>query len=207
MTILILPLMMTLLVDSPAPAPSAAPASADALADAVMKASGGDVWPKVKTIKFSFVVHRGNGDMRRTHLWDVKNHTDTITSSDGKEMSVNVSHKPAGKGDDMKAFGMWTNDTYWLLAPLKVKDPGVKRELKPDQEADGKTYHVLHLSFESVGMTPGDQYNLYVDPQTNLVRAWDYIPHDGKSTHFTWDGYQDFNGLQLSTEHKVQDHV
>src|SRR5205814_2125748 len=38
MTILILPLMMTLLVDSPAPAPSAAPASADALADAVMKA-------------------------------------------------------------------------------------------------------------------------------------------------------------------------
>ena len=173
------------------------PASADELAAAVMKASGADAWPKVTRVKFTFDFGKG----ARSHDWDVKNHTDTVTSN-GKTMTakLNGSHD---NPDAKNAFGAWTNDTYWLMAPLKVMDPGVHRTLKPDETIDGKTYHVLHLSFDHVGMTPTDQYNLFVDPETNLVRHWDYIPAKGQQRRFTWDEYKDFNGLKLSTEHKI----
>jgi hypothetical protein len=177
--------------------PAAPAISADELATAVMKASGGDVWPKVTRVKFTFAA--GNGS--RSHDWDVKNHTDTVTDK-GKSMTANTN----GKNPDAeakKAFAYWTNDTYWLMAPLKVMDPGVTRTVKPDETIDGKAYHVLHLSFGKVGMTPSDQYNLFIDPETNLVRHWDYIPAKGTQRRFSWDEYKDFNGIKLSTEHKV----
>ena len=168
--------------------------TADQLADAVFKASGGENWDKVKIIRFNFA-----GAAK--HDWDIKAHTDTVTFK-GKTVTVNVSH-PASDDDSKAAFGRWTNDMYWLLAPLKVKDPGVHRTLKPDETVDGKTYHVLHLDFDKVGMTPGDQYNLLIDPESNLVRFWDYMPKPEKKTRFTWDQYREFGPLKLSTEHKV----
>jgi len=182
----------SLLREPPAPA-----MSADELAAAVMKASGGDVWPKVTHVKFSFVA--GNG--ARAHDWDVTKHTDTVTDN-GKSMTTNTNGKNTDP-DAKKAFAYWTNDTYWLMAPLKVMDPGVTRTIKPDETIDGKAFHVLHLSFAKVGMTPSDQYNLFIDPESNLVRHWDYIPAKGGSRRFSWDEYKDFSGIKLSTEHKV----
>ena len=176
------------------PAP---PRSADALAEAVMKASGAEAWPKVTRVKFTFVA----GKASRAHDWDVKNHTDTVTGN-GKTMTVKL-NGPKDTDEAKRAFGAWTNDSYWLMAPMKVMDPGVVRTLQPDETIDGKPYHVLHLNFKNVGMTPTDQYNLYVDPETNLVRHWDYIPAKGEQRRFSWDEYQDFNGLKLATEHKV----
>jgi hypothetical protein len=179
------------------PAPSSPAPSADELAAAVMKASGADNWSKVTRVKFTFVAGKGS----RSHDWDVKNHTDTVTVN-GKTMTAKL-NAPNSDEDAKKAFGAWTNDSYWLMAPMKVMDRGVKRSVQADETIDGKTYHVLHLSFEKVGMTPSDQYNLFVDPETNLVRHWDYIPAKGEPRRFTWDEYKDFNGIKLATEHKI----
>ena len=59
----------------------------------------------------------------------------------------------------------------------------------------------LRLSFEGVGLTPGDQYLLYIDPETKLVRAWDYIPKADTVMHGSWEKYETFGGLKLATEH------
>ncbi|MDQ6623179.1 MAG: hypothetical protein M3Y86_06805, partial [Verrucomicrobiota bacterium] len=102
---------------------------------------------------------------------------------------------------DKAAFARWTNDSYWLLAPLKVLDPGVKLSYAGTKEIDGANCEMLHVSFEQVGMTPGDQYVFYVDPATKFLRSWDYMPKPETVMHGTWEKYQDEGGLKLAMEH------
>jgi hypothetical protein len=113
---------------------------------------------------------------------------------------VNLAH-PASDEDAKAAYARWVNDSYWLLAPLKLKDPGVTLTY---QSREGG-FEVLHAQFANVGLTPGDQYNFYVDPATHLVRRWDYMPSPDKKISGTWEGYKDFGGLNLSTERRFGD--
>jgi len=169
------------------------PNSADDLATAVMKANGSDQWPKVKVIRWTFAG-------KNKHVWNLKEGTDTITIGD-KTTTIHVDKMPTDP-DEKKLFARWTNDSYWLIAPLKIKDPGVMLSLNPDETVDGKSYHVLHLAFQGVGMTPGDQYNMLIDPATNMLAYWDYMPKPDKKTRMSWEGYKDFNGLMIATKHK-----
>ena len=82
-------------------------------------------------------------------------------------------------------------------------DPGVKRSTGESQEIDGQRLQLLHLSFENVGLTPTDQYKMWIDPQTHLVRFWDFIPEPGKQSRMSWEDYKDFNGLKLATRHNM----
>lgn len=179
---------------APATQPAAPDAEANALAEKVMKASGSEVWPKVTRIKFNF-------GGRAQHDWDIRKGTDTVTW-DGKTVTFNIGD-PGNDPDARAAFQRWTNDTFWLLMPLKLNDGGLKLTLKDDAEISGKRYKVLHLSYLGVGLTPKDQYNLYIDPETHLVRAWDFMPNPDRKSRHTWDGYQNFNGLMISTEHDM----
>ena len=171
------------------------------LARAVWKASGGENWPKVKELHFTFVVENEGQQLAFVqHQWNVAAQTDRVQWK-GKDVTVNLA-APAQDEDGKAAYGRWVNDSYWLLAPLKVLDPGVKLAYEGTKEVEGATYETLRLSFESVGLTPTDQYVLYVDPATMLVRAWDYIPKPEAVTHGTWENYQDFGGLKLALDHK-----
>ena len=167
------------------------------LADAVIRASGGQNWPKVKSIQFTFNVSEGTNLLASVnHVWDVRAGTDTVTWK-GKTVNVSVIH-PAGDADSKAAYARWVNDSYWLLAPLKLKDTGVTVTHAGTQDG----LEVLHVSFANVGLTPGDQYNFYVDPTTHLVRRWDYMPGPEKKLSGSWDDYKDFGGLKLATEHQ-----
>ena len=174
---------------------------AQQLAKAVWKASGGENWTKVKELRFTFIVEQEGKELARAeHHWDVAAGTDRVKWK-GKDVTVNLA-SPAQDEDSKTAYARWVNDSYWLLAPLKVLDPGVKLSAEGPKEAGEARFETLRLSFEGVGLTPGDQYLLYIDPQTKLVRAWDYIPAPEKVMHGTWDKYETFGGLQLSTEHE-----
>ena len=179
--------------------------SAEQLADAVVKASGGENWQKVKTLDFTFNVAGQDGKQVAMvkHHWDVAAGTDTVTTN-GKTMVMNLNDTNT-EGDAKEAMKRWTNDSYWLLAPLKLHDEGTHLADKGEQEIEGKKYRVLEISFGSVGLTPKDKYNLYIDPETNLVRRWDYMPTPEKKVSGTWDDYQDFGGLKLATSHQFGD--
>ena len=71
------------------------------------------------------------------------------------------------------------------------------------KEMEEKKCQVLRLSFEQVGLTPNDQYNLYLDPETGLMTSWDYMPEPGKVSHMTWSGYEKSGGLTLATDHSM----
>jgi hypothetical protein len=169
---------------------------ADDLARKVVQASGGDVWPRVKILRFTFTVTDANKTVSSArHVWDVKAGTDTVTW-EGKTVTVNIWSPPSDE-DSKAAFQRWTNDSYWLLAPLKLMDQGVRREYVGEHEGR----QVLRISFEKVGLTPGDQYELRIDPETHLIRSWVYMPGPDKRVEATWEEYQKIDGLSLSTLH------
>jgi hypothetical protein len=173
---------------------------AQELALQVWKASGGENWSNVKELRFTFIVEQEGKELARAeHHWNREAGTDRVKWK-GKDVTVNLV-SPAQDEDGKAAYARWVNDSYWLLAPLKVLDPGVKLSTDGVKEVNGAQYQTLRLTFEGVGLTPGDQYLLYIDPQTKLVRAWDYIPTPDKVVHGTWDKYETFGGLQLSTAH------
>lgn len=189
---------------APPPAPGADAAGVD-VARQIVKAAGGDVWPTVTRIKFTFNVE-SDGELKTSvkHDWNVRTGVDTVTVGD-KTMTCNVYENKERAGDELAAFKRWTNDAYWLLMPLKLLDGGVKfspmmstRDMPPSR---GR----MTMSFAGVGLTPGDQYDLSIDLRNHRIDHWTYRPNADTKAGFTWENYQDFNGLVLSTEHKSDD--
>ncbi|MBA3832518.1 MAG: hypothetical protein H0X34_11630 [Chthoniobacterales bacterium] len=172
------------------------------LAQEVWQASGGPNWSNVKTIDFTFAVEK-NGKIvaQAEHHWDVATQTDEVKWK-GKDVTVNLAD-PASTEEAKAAYARWVNDSYWLLAPVKLKDRGVRAISEGTKESDGAKRDVLRLSFAKVGLTPNDEYRLYVDPATKLVTAWDYLPKGEKGMSGTWENYEKTGGLTLATDHKM----
>ncbi len=177
-------------------------AKAAKLAEEVVAASGGANWPRVHEIHFTFNVAVGSEmKLSAKHDWNVQTGMDTVTWG-GKTATANV-YDPNQTGDKKEACARWVNDSYWLLMPLKLKDKGVNIKDEGVKKLNGKPYEVVQLSFGKVGMTSGDRYNLYLNPETHLVDAFDYMPNFIIKVNATWTGYKKVGGLTLSTEHMM----
>ena len=160
-------------------------AKAIAIADDVMKAVGGRyAWDMTRYIKWTFFGNRAlvwdktkekvridflNNDMK-VRL-DLKNMTGRVWK-DGKEMT---------QPDSVKKYldrgkGIWINDSYWLVMPFKLKDSGVTLKYLGQKENTLKVAcDVIEMTFNAVGDTPQNKYNLYVNPSSHLVVQWDYF--------------------------------
>jgi plastocyanin len=175
------------------------------MATDLWKASGGENWAKVKELHFTFVVEQdGKTLFSAQHVWNVSAGTDEVKWKDkqGKEHQVTANLTAPAPDDESKtAYGRWVNDSYWLMAPLKIRDQGVKVEAGEPKEVKGVACETVRLKFENVGLTPTDQYVFYIDPKTKLPVAWDYIPASGTGMQATWEKFQSFGGLNLATEH------
>ena len=169
----------------------------------VMKTAGIDAWNEGKRLQFTFNVGvNGENKVARSHDWNLVTGEDAVTS-DGKTISVNVWAYDASKAGDAEkaAFEAWTNDSYWLLMPLKLGDPGVKfGPVMTTRDLPASRANVT-MSFGGVGLTPGDQYDLSIDLKRGEISQWTYRPDAQKSVTWTWEGYQDFDGLRLATNH------
>jgi hypothetical protein len=175
------------------------------LATDLWKASGGENWAKVKELHFTFAVEQeGKPLFSAQHVWNVAAGTDEVKWKDkqGKDHQVTANlAAPASDDEGKTAYARWVNDSYWLLAPLKIRDPGVKVEAGGPKDLNGVTCETVRLKFDNIGLTPTDQYVFYIDPKTKLPLAWDYIPQSGTGMQATWEKFQSFGGLNLATEH------
>ena len=97
-----------------------------------------------------------------------------------------------------KAYQYFINDTFWLVAPFKVRDEGVIRSSVPLDEGRG-----LMVTYTSGGLTPGDSYLWKLDKK-GFPTAWQFwvssIPIGG--LEFTWEGWQEYQGVWFSTIHQ-----
>lgn len=199
--------IVSLLIVTTAPL-RAADESADKgrqLATEIWKASGGENWGKVKEVQFTFAVEQdGKPLFSAQHVWNVAAGTDEVKWKDkqGKDHQVTANlMAPASDEEAKTAYARWVNDSYWLLAPLKVRDRGVQVEAGGPKDLKGVACETVRLKFDKVGLTPTDQYVFYIDPKTKLPLAWDYVPETGAGMQATWEKYESFGGLNLATEH------
>lgn len=99
-----------------------------------------------------------------------------------------------------KAWSYWCNDSFWLIAPFKARDPGtVRKYLKLDDGLDG-----LLVQYESGGVTPGDAYlwGISEDGIPQYYKMWvSIIPIGGVKA--TWDNWKKFESVKISTKHKL----
>lgn len=184
--------------------------SADSLAQAAVDLTGDPY--ALSELHFTFVVEAaGTEKARRTHTWRPQDATvvvqsgGTTTRFEGlgtTDPSLAVAD-PASHTDiwarvslgtppeqAAKAWSQWINDSYWLLAPAKVLDAGAHRSLTENGQ--------LELTFGEVGVTPGDRYELDIDPATGVLRNWSFTLQSGRAGTFSWAAPVDIGPLKLS---------
>ncbi|MEZ7500775.1 hypothetical protein QO200_18835 [Flavobacterium sp. Arc3] len=118
--------------------------------------------------------------------------------------------------DETKANGLlekgknwWINDSYWLVMPWKLQDPGVHLTyVKTDKLPNGKTADILQLTFSAVGVTPENKYWLYVDKENHLIQQWAYYKNfnDAEPKFLKpWNNYQKAGNILLSFDRPNED--
>ncbi len=182
-----------------------------AIADEVMEAMGGrQAWDQTRHFAWDFFgarrlvwdkqldrVRIETPSESKVVLLDMKTMEGTLVQ-DGEEMTNPDSLK---KYLD-QAYGQWINDSYWLVMPFKLKDSGVTLTYAgEDSTMDGALADVLRLTFEDVGKTPQNRYDVYVDKDTRFVSQWDYYPEaSDEAPRFStlWKEYNKYGQVYLS---------
>ena len=156
-------------------------------------------------LRFTFVVEAGGAEKaRRSHAWSPRTGALSVTA-DGATVALRVEEDmPTSEADPRwatlatgvdpgaaaTAWARFVNDSYWLLAPCKAADDGVRHGI----DQDGR----LILSFDGVGLTPGDRYVLWSTAADPVVAGWSFALQSGREDSFRWVDQQDVGPLHLS---------
>ncbi|MDQ7051392.1 MAG: hypothetical protein Q9P14_00245 [candidate division KSB1 bacterium] len=199
--------------------PARSDGRAIAWADNVMQAVGaGDAFGKIRYIRFHFVLReKDTVRVDRAHWWNRQTDDYKIEWFDpmGNQYTVLLNLR-TGQGEAwfnrkpvadslqsrtllQRAYASVINDTYWLLMPFKLNDPGVILSYEGETEVDGQKRIVIRLAFDNVGLTPQNQYRIYIDPETHLVRRWDFLKTpDAEPRPALWLDWQEWQGVKIA---------
>lgn len=200
------------------PAAAGADEKSAALAKKTIEAMGGqEAWDATRFVRFTFAGarthhwdkhqgrHRLEGTTREGESYVVLLDLDTKDGrafKDGEELSGEAAAEWLER-----SYGAWINDTYWLVMPFKLFDDGVSLVYEGTEEIDGTAYEKVKMNFDSVGLTPGDTYWVYFNPDTGLVDRWAYHLQDWEAekppTAWTWGGWQTYGQIKLAPERKM----
>ncbi len=207
----------SLLVENPA---------GDSLASAVVSAAGGEAWSsdQRRTIAFTFVLRRDGKELGRyRHFWERHFNRVTVegTMRDGRKWRAVVNDHASREGlasvdgaaapDSLRdqiveaGYGRFVNDSYWLMMPLKLLDPGVHRARLADTTFNGNPVQVLFIWFDNVGLTPGDRYRIFVDPTSYQVVGWRYMLQSNRTGEYIWDKVTTVGPITLPMRKRTTD--
>ncbi|MBL6447400.1 hypothetical protein JMN32_13870 [Fulvivirga sp. 29W222] len=176
---------------------------AELLADKMLKAVNFEAWDSTVAVKWSF--YRGHDflwDKKRDLVevkWDDMRVLLNTNSQSGKAFQGGILLSGNEAIDALQmAWEYFTNDSFWLAAPFKARDPGTKRSIVKTEHGDA-----LLVQYTSGGVTPGDSY-LWLLNEDGLPVAWKLwvkiIPLGGMK--FSWDGWQTYTtGARISSFH------
>ncbi len=185
--------------------------AAVALAERCLDALGGrDAWDTTRHLHWKF---RGE----REHWWDKHTGDVRIQTGDllllmnvrtrrGRAFRGNVELQDPLEREELlrKGYAWWVNDSYWLIMPYKMLDPGVVLT-KPGETklADGRAADLLEMTFQGVGLTPENRYLVSIARDTGIVEEWRYFANlrDRKPAFaLPWRGWKRFGRILLATE-------
>ncbi len=200
-------------------------AKADTIGRELIAAMGGEAaWEKARQFQFDFVVVKEGKEVARfSHAWDRYTGDYRLSGTDKagapytvyfnvntKEGRALVNGVPAEGEEKTKrlegAYGRFINDTYWLLAPWKIFDPGVHRSYDGEKPCpEGGACDVLKLSFENVGLTPRDIYWLWITRDGRRMVQWQYVLGGASEppTTAAWKDWKTLGGILLSLDKPI----
>ena len=131
---------------------------ADELADKVLKAINHKAYKNTRYLEWSFGGKRHFKWDKEKHIVDVS--WDTIRVNlhprNREYSTVFFNEKLQEKADSIivkKAWDIFNNDSFWLVAPHKLFEDGILRSI---QKVDGKD--AILVKYTTGGSTPGDSY-------------------------------------------------
>jgi hypothetical protein len=180
------------------------------LAAASLEAMGGaEAYDKTRYLSWVFFG-------RRFHVWDKHTGDIRIEYEDNKVVLMNIHSKEgrawengveitdAEKLAERMTWGyqVWINDSYWLVMPYKLRDPGVNLAYtRDDKMADGSDAYVLTMTFNDVGVTPENKYEVFINKNTMLVSEFAYYAKasdDKPQFNRPWQNWAKFHDIMLS---------
>ncbi|WP_436515401.1 hypothetical protein [Ekhidna sp. To15] len=98
---------------------------------------------------------------------------------------------------EYEGYEYFLNDSFWLIAPFKVRDNGVVRSSVEVDDGRG-----LLVTYTTGGVTPGDSYMWILD-ENGFPKAWKLwtsnVPLGGLKVG--WGGWVEKQGVWFSTFH------
>ena len=184
----------------------------DSIAMNVFNAVGGqEAWASFRYLRFDFAFENDEDrTVIRKHLWDRQEGDYRVEWSKGGDSTfvvlLNVNTKEGEaflNGNNVESaiqdslvthgFQAYVNDTYWLLAPTKLLDPGVERLHLPgwsDEETD-----VISTMYREPTLAPHRQFWFWIDKESSKLMRWAYVrgndPNEGPIV-YEWGDYESF---------------
>ncbi|WP_440881098.1 hypothetical protein [Tenacibaculum sp. C7A-26P2] len=176
---------------------------ADELAQKMLKALNYDAYKTTRFIEWSF---RG----KHFYKWDKELDTVSVMWDDKrvslhtknpKSSIVFVKNEKTNAPDILqKAIDYFNNDSFWLVAPYKIFEQGIKRNL-----VNYKNNKALLITYTTGGSTPGDSYLWILDEKGKPVsfKMWvSIIPVGGMEA--TWNDWITCeSGVILPSKHDL----
>lgn len=170
-------------------------------------ANGFANWTNVNKINFTFNVDRENSHFERSWSWAPKTN-DVVFMT--REDTI-VYNRKAVDTILAKTDAGFINDKFWLLAPYQLvwDKNGYTYEHEPKATAPMSKTPMQKLTVvygNEGGYTPGDAYDFYFKDDF-ILKEWAFRKGNQEEPNMvtTWEGYKNFEGLNIATMHQGAD--
>ncbi len=184
-------------------------AKAKSIAQKVMKNMGGEkAWNDTRYLAWTFNNQYQVWDKHQNRFRWEKDSTVAIIDTQTKNGKVYVAGKELQNPEEKqklleRAYALWINNSYWLVMPFKLQDPGVNLKYVGEETTmDGAKADVLEMTFEGVGLTPQNKYKLWVDKKEGLITQWAFFRnYNDAEASFTrhWNDYNTYGKIKLAS--------
>ncbi|WP_421764497.1 hypothetical protein [Ekhidna sp.] len=188
-TLLIIGVLVYLFVDESVPNGTRGQ-GAEELADEMLKALNKQGFDSLSTIKFTY-------PGGHNYVWNKEENTVQVAWGES-DVFLNL-NEPIEEFSSLQyeAYEYFINDSFWLIAPFKVRDNGVVRSTVKVDGGRG-----LLVTYTTGGVTPGDSY-LWIIDESGFPKAWKLwtsnVPLGGLK--IGWGGWVEKEGVWFSVFH------
>ncbi|MEO9871723.1 hypothetical protein [Ekhidna sp.] len=188
-TLLIIGVLVYLFLDESVPNGTKGQ-DAEELTDEMLKALNKPAFDSLNYIAFtypgghSYEWNRGENEVRV--VWE------------NNDVLLDLNHRKEELSTlEYEAYEYFVNDSFWLIAPFKIRDSGVVRSFVEMEDGRG-----LLVTYTTGGVTPGDSY-LWILDENGFPKAWKLwtsnVPLGGLKVG--WGGWVEKEGVWFSLFH------
>ena len=163
---------------------------AEQLADEMLAALNKPAFDTIRMIKFTY-------PGGHAYEWDRELNSVNVSWEDNDVYLDLERRKDEFSSLEYQAYEYFINDSFWLIAPYKIRDTGVVRSTVEVEDGRG-----LLVTYTMGGVTPGDSY-LWIIDEKGFPKAWKLwtsnVPIGG--LEFGWGGWVEKQGAWFSLFH------